>query len=503
MTYVGEGPGDTVFEGIAQDGTTMPEQELWELEIGPAHNLEEYGVNLVNWNEGVAIVLESIVYTADSSATASEIAAGLAFRWNLNLEMSALATATVQGDTVSFTGDPSLSFSITEDENADDMELTVVDDVNVTYGWARVEVSGTTIQDLTIQNMYRKGISATGSDKTGLVIDNVEVTDTFGPGIYVQGAHEHNWSGVEIMNSTIDNTCNGAEELDELAVAGECLHISFTDDFEIHDNIVTDCWKESVSVGNGSSVGEIYNNTIVGTSDTSHDYGVGIYLNGHLRGINNIHVYNNYISYFLSPSHGSGITISHEDCGEVKYIYIYNNIIHHCNRGIAVREFHGGGAYPDACSGADQDIEEIYVFLNTVADSTNTNSTNSIGLEINAATVHDAFFTNNIVVDTDGNYDIVVVDCVDDILVEQVELHNNIYNIYNGNQSYCNHDFDEDLVGYNPQYLNPPFYHISYLSDAIDIADPIYVYEGVDWDVDDEERGQDMDVGADVYVGGN
>ena len=223
MTYIGEGPGDTVFEGIAQDSTTMPEQELWELEIGPAHNLEEYGVNLVNWNEGVAIVLESIVYTADSSATASEIAAGLAFRWNLNLEMSALATATVQGDTVSFTGDPSLSFSITEDENADNMELDIVDDVNVTYGWARVEVSGTTIQDLTIQNMYRKGISATGSDKTGLVIDNVEVTDTFGPGIYVQGAHEHNWSGVEIMNSTIDNTCNGAEELDELAVAGECL----------------------------------------------------------------------------------------------------------------------------------------------------------------------------------------------------------------------------------------------------------------------------------------
>lgn len=94
--------------------------ELYTCVIDTATNSVVYGVNLT------APVAVSVSFTADSSATKIEIAAGLAAAWNTAPQARAIAEAVSDGvDTVTFTGVfAGVPFTMEEDESAALMTLT-------------------------------------------------------------------------------------------------------------------------------------------------------------------------------------------------------------------------------------------------------------------------------------------------------------------------------------------------------------------------------------------
>ena len=132
----------------------------------------------------------------------------------------------------------------------------------------------------------------------------------------------------------------------------ECISVASTDTFEIKNNEVDQCQKESIDAKDGASNGKVYRNHV-------HDgRAVGIYVDAWDKHTFNIEVFQNVVHDIFDAS---GFVVASETGGLLENVSVYNNIAYH-NRyvGIVVSVNGPGGAQ------GQRPMNGIYLINNTL-----------------------------------------------------------------------------------------------------------------------------------------
>ena len=253
------------------------------------------------------------------------------------------------------------------------------------------------------------------------------------------------------------------------------------DGFEVAYNYVHDVGIggkqgcEGIDTKAGVRNGSTHHNRIINAQS------VGIYVDAWDTYVDNIDVYDNFVSG--GPS--SGISVSAEDGGTVNEVRVYNNIIIGNNWGMMFPSY-------DGSSGGT--LQNVSVVNNTIYS--NNSGPDKFGIWIGAWSptyINGLYVRNNIISQNTNNQ----------IRYTNPERHRNIvveYNLIDG---------PSDLWGTNymtgdPQFVNPSGgdFHIRSSSPARDHGTSKSFVPAADYDGSGRPQGAAYDIGAYRYAGG-
>jgi len=187
------------------------------------------------------------------------------------------------------------------------------------------------------------------ADNAGILINNssyitVERNSTYNTtssGIGVWGSHH-----VVIDGNTVELACTGGYQ--------ECITVASTDTFEIKNNEVNQCQKESIDAKDGASNGKVYLNHV------RNGQAVGIYVDAWDKHTFNIEVFQNVVHDISAD----GFDVASETGGLLENVSLYNNIAYH-NRyvGVVISVNGPGGAQ------GQRPMNGVYVINNTLYDN--------------------------------------------------------------------------------------------------------------------------------------
>jgi parallel beta helix pectate lyase-like protein/pectate lyase-like protein len=244
----------------------------------------------------------------------------------------------------------------------------VVDGLGVPSGYRglfEVHASYITISGLTVRHSAAAAIHVRGSSDIIIQDNRTEESASSGIGVWRS-------SDIVVDGNVVVNAKNAP------TASEECITIASVDRFEVKGNQVYSVDNGSytgagIDVKESSSYGKIYKNTI-------HDLpSSGVYIDA-WDGYNHHHkIYQNHI--YNTPS---GISIGSERSGQVQYLDIYNNVIHHVS--YAGIRLHRAGE-----DGLRQDIE---IYNNTIVES---DANGGAGILIETYNARNITLVNNLI----------------------------------------------------------------------------------------------------------
>jgi len=278
------------------------------------------------------------------------------------------------------------------------------------------------------------------ADNAGILINNssyitVEKNSTYNTmssGIGVWGS-DH----VVIDGNTVVLACNGGFQ--------ECITIAGTDTFEVKNNEVDQCRKESIDAKDGASNGKVYRNH-------AHDgVAVGIYVDAWDKHTFNIEVFQNVVH----DINADGFDVASEMGGLLENVSIYNNIAYHNRYVGAVISINGpGGAQGRPMNG-------VYVINNTFYN--NGWETWGGGIAVDNPDAESVVIRNNIA--SQNLYFQMVVDA--SMPAQNVTIDHNLIDGYRGTEGETR---GVDYVEGSPLFVNAASadFHLQGNSPAID-----------------------------------
>ncbi|MCD4739693.1 right-handed parallel beta-helix repeat-containing protein, partial [archaeon] len=258
---------------------------------------------------------------------------------------------------------------------------------------------------------------------------------------------------VILENNEVRNTCISGSQ--------ECISLSYTDDFEVRNNLIYECGDCGIDAKGESSNGKIYNNHVYDCY--SANSAVGVYVD---HGTN-IEIFNNTIH----DTKGCGIAASLEDYDSpnvLENITVYNNLV-----------YRTGGGFCHWTENHDEPAtrKNILVINNVFHENTN------CGFRISTGLTFDNFTIRNNIITDNTNQQLLIGEGV-----AQID-----HNVIQGYTQVTG----EDAIIADPLFVDADAgdFHLQENSPAIDNGSSIYA-PNVDFDGVGRPQGTTYDIGA-------
>ncbi len=299
-------------------------------------------------------------------------------------------------------------------------------------------------------------------DSSNIIVENNSTYNTNSSGIGVWGSN----------NVTVTGN-----QVEEAAVGGwqECISIAGTDTFEVNDNTILNCHKESICIKDGASNGSAHHNVV------DHSLRVGIYVDAWDKYTHDIDVFDNIVH----DSESDGFALASEMGGQLENVRLYNNISYN-NRFIGI----------DVSQNGDTDVHpmsNIFLINNTIVGNGVGEWGGGIAVDSNEVT--NVVVRNNIV---SNNLSFQIVVGLD-VPPEQVSVD---HNLIDGFREYEGEIYGDDYAEGDPLFVDVTAndFHLQQDSPAVDVGSPGDV-PGMDFDGNLRSQDGDHDGSAQPDMG--
>jgi parallel beta-helix repeat protein len=240
--------------------------------------------------------------------------------------------------------------------------LPVIDGTGVTMSsyQGMIDIRGLVgahISNIHVENIY---IQYVGQDTAheynaiyGRYVDNIRITGCTINDVVDSGIMLRNCDNFEIDNNLVQNCAHCTANMDEsISIDGCTDGLIYGNEVHSADIVAYEQCSIGICAKSDYPCARIY----IYDNIVHHMCGNGIYACGWDETIEDIYIYNNKVY----DCEDLGITVGTEGVADVKRVYVYNNLIYRI------------GKYGYQSSSLGGDLEDIYVFNNTIAKSLKT-----------------------------------------------------------------------------------------------------------------------------------